>query len=440
MVSSVFRILMVTTILSLPFAADAATLADSITQAVAHHPKIEAGKASRDSAGNTLREQRSALFPMIGVQGRAGRVRADDDTTRAATGGNATSWLGEGSVTVTQPLFTGFSTTHRIEAAQERMRAAEQDLGGSAEDVALMAARAHLFLMRTRELLDLSRQYLSDIQGRRDNIEKMVKGGATGEAELLQAEEILMVARTTRLDFEDAYRQAEANYIEMVGAVPEETLQSGEIPWDKLLPETADNALKLAVASNPKLLSADRVVLALGEEAEAERGTLMPKVDAEMSYLQKDQHEELGGELSNAQAMLKMSWNFSTGGGQMARVDRGLSQQAEARARRDDTLRTIESSVRQKFAAMQVMEEQFGLYADREGMNEKIVQHFLSQFEGGKQSNLQLLSAQARLFDAKSARIDAYYRRLLARFELLNAMGRLRKAFVVSPAAVTSKK
>lgn len=413
--------------------AQAATLADSVTQAVANHPKIEAGKAATEAARNNVWEQNAGFFPTLSAQGRAGRVHADDDTTRAATGADAYSWLGEGSLTLTQPIFSGFSGVNRALAARDRFSAAEKDMVGASEDIALRASRAHLNLMRTRELLDIASKYLSEIQSRRDSIGLMVKEGAADEAELLQAEEILMAAKTTRLGYEESYRQAEADYIEIVGAAPGETLEFGEALWDGKIPSTIDDAVSQASAANPKLEAAGKIVEALGREANAERGGLLPRVDAELSYLEKDQDDDLGGELMNAQAMLKMSWNFSTGGAQMARVSKGLEQQREAKARVQDTLRTIEHDVRQKFTSMQIVDEQFGLFVERERANEKIVDNYLSQFEGGKQSNLQLISAHARLFQSRGDRTDAYYRRLLSRFELLNAMGRLREVFTSAP-------
>jgi len=61
------------------------------------------------------------------------------------------------------------------------------------------------------------------------------------------------------------------------------------------------------------------------------------------------------------------------------------------------------------------------------------VDNYKLQFEAGKQSSLQILSVLARLFESQSAQTDAYYRCLLSRFELLNAMGSLQKVFMPAP-------
>ncbi len=434
--------LSLTTALIMPCAVQAATLAESVAVALQTHPTMQAKKSGEAAAKDFVREQKSAYFPVLSVNARAGRINEDDDTTRATTGGSATSWLGEGSATLTQPLFTGFETPNRIAAAKSRLDAAGFDRTGSAEDVALKAAKAHLNLMRTRELLKLATEYVTSIEDRQNSISLMVKEGASDEAELLQANEVLMAVKTTRLGYEEAYRQAEADYIEVVGNKPDSNLDLGTDGWTTMIPQTVDAAISLAAADNPNVKSADSLVTALGLESQVARGDLYPKVDAEVSYLSLDQHEELGGELKSAQAMVKMQWAFATGGAQLAHIDKSLDQRREAQARRDAARRMVEHDVRGKFTSMQIVDEQLGLMTEREDAASKIVANYMNQFEGGKQTNLQLISANSRWFEAKAARTDASFRQLLSRFELLSAMGRLRNAFALPGMvpAVTAKR
>lgn len=420
--------------------ADAASISDSVSRALGGHPAMKSRKATEDMARDALREQKSGWFPVLGASGRVGHTTDDNDTTRAFSSDPESSWLGEGTVTLTQPLFTGFGTTNRVAAARDRVQAAQEDTGTTSGDIALKAARAHLNLMRTRELLNLANDYLKRIEERKKSIALMLDEGAASESELLQADEILMAVRTTRLGYEEAYRQAEADYIEAVGAGPDERLEFGQPVWDRNIPATIDEAVRRATAESPRVKSADKVIAALSHDAEAERSSLYPQVNAELSYFDRDQKEDLGGEASSAQAMIKMQWSFATGGGQLARVDRALSERREAQARRAGAVREAEHDVRQKFTSMQIIDRQFQIMRDRETAADKIVNNYMAQFEGGKQSNLQLINANSRLFDAKASRTDAHYRRLLARFELLNAMGVLHQSFGAAAPVKTGQK
>lgn len=434
--------LSVSTALCVPVCAQAESIADTVAQALVTHPQIKAGEASLAAAGRNVQEQRSGYFPVIGVDGQMGRQRLNDETTRGNTvsNGGASSWMGQGTIRLTQPLFTGFAVTNRVHGAKDRASAATYDLSGTAEDIALRAARAHLNLMRTKELLDLASKFLSNIEGRRKNIALMVKEGAADAAELLQADEIQAAVKNTKLGYEESFHQAKADYIEVVGADPTDKLEFGEPQWNALIPKKLDEAVAYATGKNAHVLAAAEMVSALTREAEAEKSSLLPHVDAEMSFSQKDQDDVVGGESASGTAMIKMGWNFSTGGGQFARIGKLRQQRDEAAAKRDGVIRTVEHDVRQKFTSMEIVDQQFSLLTEREKASKKILENFLAQFEGGKQTNLQLISAHSKVFEAGAARTDAYYRQLLSRFELLNVTGQLRQAFADGKPVEADKK
>jgi outer membrane protein TolC len=426
--------LSVSTALVLPAVSQAAVLSDSVTRALSSHPQIKASEATRAQADDNVWEQQSAFFPTIGIDGEAGHETNNDIDTRSLTsdGGSADSWYGRGTATLTQPLFSGFSSINRVRGAKERYQAATYDLQGAKQDVALRAVRSHLNLMRTKELQALADGFLTDLDGRQKKIAMMVKGGAADEAELLQANEIQAAAKNTRLGYEESSRQAQADYIESSGGVPDASMELGEETWNAFIPATMEEAVAAAVSRSPRVLAADKINSALMDESNAERSDLAPHVDAALSYMKQDQLDVVGGESTSARGMVRLGWNFSTGGGQLARIKKSEQQQAEAMAKRQGIMRNVEYLVRQKYAAMQIADQQFAVLVEKESASRKILENFLAQFEGGKQTNLQLISANSRLFESQAARTDAYYRRILSRLELLNAMGKLSDVFIPS--------
>ncbi len=411
--------------------AHAETIADTVNLAVSTHPQIREGMATASAAKLNIAEQRAGYFPVLSVQTETGRVHNNDLTTRAdtASGGASASWKQMETISLTQPLFTGFNVENRVSGAQDRFAAAEYDLTGTKQDIALRAARAHLNLMRTATLYQLARSYESDIEKRRKNIALMVKNGAANEADLLQADAIYAQAQNTQLGYQDAYQQAEADYMEVTGEAPASELELGAPVWNGLVPATIDQALATAVRTNSHILSADKLVNAAMSDKDAVRSDLMPQVSAEVSYTKDNEKYDLGGYTSDAEGLIKMAWSFSTGGSQIDRVDKYGDQEQAAMDKRDEIVRTVEHDVRQKFTAVQTVDRQYALLTEQETESETILKNFLAQFQGGKQTNLQIIEARAKLFEAQAAQVDASYRSLLARFQLLNAMGDLREAF-----------
>ena len=292
--------------------ASAASLAESVELALKTHPSIVASREAGKVAKETVRESRSGFFPTLSINSKAGRVHADDDTTRGATAdnGSAQSWLGEANITLTQPVFDGFGVWNRYGAAKERSGAAAFDTDAEAEDLALKVARAHLNMMRTRELLASAYEYMESIQKNRDSISLLVREGAADAAEQLQADQIMMAAQATKLGYDELYRRADADYIEAVGQQADDALSLGNSKADSFLPKSADDAIVLAAAQHPQLKSAAAQAVAYARDANAEKSTLLPRVDAELSWMERDQHDDLGGEATNGQAMLRLSWGL----------------------------------------------------------------------------------------------------------------------------------
>src|SRR5690606_2072022 len=87
-----------------------------------------------------------------------------------------------------------------------------------------------------------------------------------------------------------------------------------------MIPNGVADGLRYLLETHPSLKAAMEEAGALSFEAEAEESVLMPDVDGELSYLKRDQAEELGGELIDARAVLRLNWSYETGGAQLARI------------------------------------------------------------------------------------------------------------------------
>jgi outer membrane protein, adhesin transport system len=364
--------------------ASAATLAESVSAALLTHPETEASRAAVTGAAQSAREQRAGYFPTLSMSASAGRERAENSTTRGLVGSGATSWTGSHAVTLTQPVFAGFSVKNHAAAAAEREKAAGDAALSVSEDLALRAARAHLNLMRTKELLAAADAYYKEIGLRRDKVALMVKEGAADAAENAQAGDILLAARNTRLGYDEAYRQAEADYIEVVGKKPDAALDFGASSWEPGIPAAIDAAVEAGLAENPAVRAAARAASAAGKDSDAADGERLPRLDAALGYDRKNQVDAMGGNSEDTSAVLRLSWDVSLGGAEAARAARAAAERAGAEARHRAALRQTEHDIRKSFTSMEIVDQQFGLLVEREKAVQDILDSALKQFEAGK--------------------------------------------------------
>jgi len=176
---------------------------------------------------------------------------------------------------------------------------------------------------------------------------------------------------------------------------------------------------------HPMLMALDNDMRASDFDARAEKGTLYPDINAELSAYKKDQREEIGGEVEDARALLKMNWNFSTGGAQYARMDRAKAQRGELLARKKEVMRQIEGDINRSYAEMQTAQKQKEIALKQKSVTADLLQAYETQFEGGRVRLLQLLQGENQLFNMDVAAMNADNRYLMAQYAAMASMGQL---------------
>lgn len=420
-----------TALICLSGQAHAYSLQQSVRDAMGFNPQMRIEMLDRQVSEEDIQESRAAFYPTLSATAEAGRVSQNNDTTRALTSDsdNAQSNVAEGYVAVNQLLFDGNSTYNRYKAAKSRKTATEYDYNAAAIDVMRQAAATHIEVMRLRAIEGETQGFLNAVAKYRDNMSLMVNEGALGRSELLQADELIMLTRNALLTYQEQLVLAETLYEETVGQLPEPDLTVDDAAANALLPSDLAQALNYGRAHHPRLHSLDFTANALRRDADAEKNTIIPRFDAELSYRDRDQDNEVGGEAKSAQALVKMSWDMSLGGAYGARVDRNLHLQQQALAEKDQLMNYIERDIKQRYAELLMSGKQLKILTDRETANRDIFNSYNQEYEAGARSILEIVNSQNRMFDSTVSRVNGLYKNIAAKYDLLGAMGRIYEAF-----------
>lgn len=415
--------------------------AESIEQAVGgalqKHPTLEQAYAAQRAAHEGVREERSSYFPKVSAMTAVGRVYGDNSTSRglSVTRGAGYSNMWEGSLGINQMIFDGFRTPNMVGAAKAREGVATATLEDVRETLALQTALAYINVMRSRDSLTQLQNYLGTLDEYSSRIRAMVGEGAADEAELQQAEAIRFEVQNLIASFQGQAQSAYAQYAKLTGNLPAEALSR---PSDLNLPQTAGDAISQVWRSHPKVQTSNQEIIAAGFDADGERAAYYPKLTGELSAYAKDIDDIIGGEVEDNRAVLRANWEFSTGGAEIARMKRAKEVYAQSKARKDETLRDLEATVRLAYADLDSSAEQKRILSERLSANEKLMQTYHVQFEGAKVRILQLLQGENTILNSRLDLINADYRALAAQYSVAGSMGTLRQALksgVVTTAA-----
>ncbi len=427
-----YQLILIVTFLVMFFSvkANALSIADSVEMAVDSNPDIQAAYAAQLGQKEVVAEKRSDFFPVLNADVNFEAMRVNDDNTRGTTSGEADNgYAGEGSIRISQMVYDGKNVSNTYKAEQNRFQASKYEAIAKTGDIAIAAIAAHLNVLRMRELEYITGLYLDDLKEYESRVRDMVEGGASDQAELLQIREIKAVTHNTLLNYQEQKQFSEADYLQIVGQLPDNniTISDKDMMAGNAIPENIDTALNIVKEQHPALRSIVYTVDALGLDIQAEKALKYPRVDAEISHLKKDQKDGFGGEIEDSSALLRMSWNFETGGAQKSRVSKRYQDRKSTRMRMKSIERELEQKLRKTMARYDISLERLELQTKRKKTNKDILSNYKSQFEGGKRSLLEIVNIRNQSYRANTEYTNAYYSYYLSQFELLNALGILQK-------------
>lgn len=422
---------------ALPVSAE--TLDEALAAALSHHPAAEAAQAGAMATGDQIDESKSNYFPELSANASGGRIYGDNATSRGLSveRGAGYSYLWEGNVAVTQRIFDGFETQERVQAAKARHKSSEANIIDVRENLALQTVQAYLNVMRTQQVLKLIEEQNAKIGDYLSRIDDMVTQGAADAAELKQAEDIRLLLSNLSKDYETQHRGAIAQYRETTGHAPEGAMSLPPLD-SSVLPVSIEDALK-RLDGHPALQAASYETEAGAHDVKVEKAALYPDVNGELSYLERDQRDVIGGEVVDGRAVVKMSWNFSTGGAQFARIRQKQGAFFESRANQENLERQLALGLEQAWAEYEISAELFANAQERETINEDLMGTYNTQFEGAQIRLLQLMQGENQLFQVRLERMNALYRHQLAGFSLLARTGQLQSTLGVQVDAADDK-
>lgn len=399
--------------------ARAETLESAVSAAIMAHPAVMAAKAQRDGAAETVVEEKSRYYPTASASTSFGRIYADNTTTRglSTVRGVGYSWYGDGRIAMNQTLYDWSTTSNKVGSAKSGYRVADWQFHNSRETIAYMTTQAYIQALRAQVMRKKAATHLTSMRDYKTRIETAVRDGGADESELSRAQDIVSLAENAMAQADADMAIAIAAYEEAVGRGPAGDLSDPSFDMT-VLPDIIDDAVAMALSRHPQIAAAMEDANAAHYEKEAEESNLLPVLDAELSYYKKDQKDLIGGEGEDARAILRMNWDMSLGGAELAAQRRAAHRVNAAEFAVEDLSRTVERDVKVAWTSLHLATIQKGNELKRLEASRQTMATYREQYEGGQKKILDIMTAEAQVFSADQAFTNLRYRELEAAYAL----------------------
>jgi adhesin transport system outer membrane protein len=413
-----------------PSVATAEGLADLIPNLLATHDLVKASEADLDASRQRTRETRGRWFPQLNIISQYGHEWIDKTPGQADT--NQVNR--ELDASVTQLLWDGGAANAAIRNSELNKVIDEQELESARQDLALEAIIAFMNVVRTREILGFAIESEENIKKQAEVEDALVQRGGGLSTNVLQAKRDLAQAENRRVEAETALLVARNNFRRIFGTdvANVETLEKPRLPTDQL-PNSIEEAVRVAITENPKLAAAHSVTLVRREQAKAARATgFFPRFDAIAEHRIRKDDDGLVGAREETVAKIQMNFPFNLGLTSINTLNAAESDTVAAGHRAADQRDRVEEATRNAWDNLEAARLKFSILTNQTNLAAEFLELARRERQLGNRSLLDVLAGETELINAISDAAAAEADVAIQVYTLLNAMGRLTENMIVN--------
>jgi adhesin transport system outer membrane protein len=394
-------------------AQSASALRDSVERAVVLNPEVKLRYRNLEAANQEQKVAKGGWMPRIDLEATTGQQKLIGPSS------GDSGWFNHSTATIQlrQTIFDGYATASDVRRLGYTWQAAYYELLSATDQTAQEAARAHIDVLRYRQLLILARENFvthADVHAR---LTQRVNAGVGRRVDLEQSSGRLALAESNWLTEASNLHDVTARYQRLVGLAPVADLAKLPV-LDQFLP-TRDNLLLDAIRNNPTFLGAVATVRANRADAELRKASKWPTLELRASQSYERNQNGVSGDYRDSAIQLVLNYNLYRGGSDTARVRQYAEKLNAAFDLRDKACRDIRQTAQIATNDVNKLTAQQGYLAQHELSTSKARDAYRQQFDIGQRSLLDLLDTENELYEARRAQVNADNDLQLAKIRVL---------------------
>lgn len=411
--------------LALTSQAHAETLQGALAKAYENNPTLTAARAGQRANDENVPIQKSFGLPDVGVSGNY-----DENLIVPGNSFNSPARSVSAGAQLSVPIYQGGAVRNAVRAAKYRVEAGQANLRATEASVFSQTVGAYMDVIRDIAIVQLNQKNVSVLRTNLQATGDRFQIGDLTRTDVAQSEARLALA-------EGDLRTAEANliasresYIRLVGDAPVDLQQPPVLPG---LPATAEEAVAIALNSNPDIEAANLEVNASKSDIGIAKATRAPKLSATLgggynNYLGSLNSGVIGvgvtQETSSAAAGVSVTLPIFTGGRRSAQVRQAQSRSSQAIENYVATERGVIAQTRGAYAAWQANERVIAATEQAVSANALSLEGVRAENSVGTRSILDILNAEQEYLNTQVQLVSARRNSYVAAFSVLAAMGK----------------
>jgi outer membrane protein len=400
--------------------ANADTLRDALVSSYQTNPTLTAQRQALEVTDSTVAIAKAAGRPQVSAT--VGLNRTITQSGLLINGGKGPTV--SAGVDVSYPLFQGGAVKNSVRAAETRVLAGRATLQAVEGDVFTQAVTVYMDVIRDRSIVELNQNNVRVLETNLQATQDRFQIGDLTRTDVAQSEARLQLGRSQLATSQGQLTASEATYRQIIGHAPGVLAPPPPLPP---LPTTADEAVRIALANNPDLVSVSRQAMASGYDVNVARAGRLPTlsvVGSETYVNNIGNNNGAFGNHGNATTVgLSARVPIFQGGLPAARIRQAQAQQGQVLEQVVGTERAVVQAARAAFAAYDAAQRAIQAETVAVQANELALEGNRAEQTVGTRTIIEVLNAEQELLNSQVALVSAKRDAYVAGFQLLNAMG-----------------
>ncbi|MCH9779909.1 MAG: TolC family protein [Alphaproteobacteria bacterium] len=398
-------------------------------------PSLFAARSAQTIADEDRATQRARGLPNLAVslsatQSSTNVTSPPDEFPNQETGTTSTTPIAL-SFSLSQSLYSGGINRELVKRADFGIEAGRYQLTAMESGTLYQAIVAWYNWKQAIDAIDVAEKNVARFQKHLERASELLEFNRATQSELLAAESSLRSAEASLVQRQNAVRSAEVTIVELFGEAPNpdqpdalDFTQDGEVLQNLLAqyPQTIEQAVE-PVDAHPNVLAAKKIHLQATTSYAIARGALRPQVSLTASSAYQLNSQGAGHAAINTQVGVNFGYNFFRGGEVWSGYRQGLQAIKNAEYQVEVQQRSVTSSIETAWylvANGQATLASLKSALDAAAAAREAVQE---EYDLARRTVFDLVDADQAVFDVEQGIVDFETSTVLARFQVLYAMG-----------------
>ena len=429
------RTLSLLSLVLLPSLVGAVSITEVVHKTIETHPQIQMVKGDLNAEKKVLTQVKAGYLPSVDLSYNVGpeetRTIANDRVKYRYT-------RHDSSATLTQPIFSGFSTVYGVEQQNALILSSDKKVQEKANDLALEATTAYLEMLKTKELLDIAKENVDVHEKYLGQIKEKVDAGVGRSSDYKQTLSRYENAKSVYYLSQQNYENSIFNFQRILpDAITDDYLEkpeAGRLPANDL-----DGLIEIAVKDNPTVHVSMADIKAAQASVIRAESAFYPRADVRLQTFWDKNVNGVGTKNpattqdrnSGWNALLMLNYNIFNGMYDKALIEKNKYRVLTQSSTLADAKRYVTANTSLAWYTFKSTQEQLVHIEKNIEASADTVSAYQEENDLGRRSIIDLLNIELEYNGAKNRKVTAEYDNLVAYYQILSHTGKMLEAMNV---------